>query len=281
MKKFGINLTIVIALFFVSSELVIRICNLTSSIIHKTKRDGFTIYTPGQSGTNVFGNFGDIRAVFRINNQGYNSSIDYDDLFEGRKFAIVGDSYIEGFHEDIDSSIGRRIENILTGIQCHEYGRSGWNAYNYLQLSDKISSHYDKLLIVCDSSDFLYDAPEHHTINNSKIRSMIKKLRLINYLFFNRRISSLFQRKIDNFSKEVNNSNVDHLKRISSFQDKFPDNVVWVWRNGIEAQLTKENNIIVNQHLRPYNFGLLDSHWNSKGRQNCATTIADYVLSEN
>ena len=276
MKRFILHLSILGMILLISSELIIRILNLSRPPLNKIKNEGFTLFAPYQSGEMVFGNFGDIRAKFNINQQGYNSVHDYDELFVGQKYAIVGDSFIEGWHEDVNSSIGRRVENMLPQTRVHEYGRSGWNAHNYLQLCNKVGNKYDQIFVICAVSDFLEERANHHIINSGILKKIVVKSRLFCYLYYNKKYASIFK------SKQPESADVVVRKewpdnQISLLQKKFPDNVVWIWRD-TEASLLLSDTIITIKHdLKPYNYGLLDGHWNSNGRQNAAKTIVALI----
>ena len=277
MKRFISYLLILIIILLITSELIVRIFNLSNTPLNKVKKEDITLSTPYQSGTMVFGNFGDIRAKFKINPQGFNSVYDYDELFIGNKYAIIGDSFVEGYHEDVDSSIGRRIENVLPQTRINEYGRSGWNANNYLQMCNILANQYDQVFVICSVSDFTRESANHHTINNSVLKQIIFKSRLIRYLYYNRKFARLLKNKqpstVDSFV--INKSPHD---KIALLQRKFPENIVWVWRDSEAAAFLKyDNNIAVQHDLKPYNFGLLDGHWNSNGRQNAANTIVAFI----
>lgn len=276
MKRFFLHLSILVVFLLISSEIITRVFNLANMPLKKIKKDGITLYEPYQSGTMVFGNFGDIRAKFNINPQGYNSLSDYNDSFEGFKYAIIGDSFVEGFHENVNKSIGKRAEKILPETQFHEYGRSGWNAHNYLQLCNNIANQYNKIFVICDTSDFMENHPEQHTINTSNIRKLVIKSRLFCYLYYNRKAAAILVPKRLNYIASPSKNHTYEV-RILPFQNKFPSNVVWVWRNSKETKLLSDNNIAIKHDLTPYTFGLFDDHWNSNGRQNAAETISSYI----
>ena len=276
MKKFILYLLSLCIIVLISSELIIRILNLSTSPVYKIIKEGITINTPNQSGEMVFGNFGDIRAKFNINRQGYNSIHNYDELFIGHKYAIIGDSFVEGWHEDVNTSIGRRLENMLPQTRVHEYGRSGWNAQNYLQLCNKLANKYDKIFVICDISDFLHERADHNAVNNSFTKQTLVKSQLFCYLYYNRKVARIFKSKrsdiIDVTLREKRPKN-----DIVLLQRKFPDNVVWIWRDEEASEFLGDTINTIKHDLQPYNYGLLDGHWNGNGRQNTANMIAAFI----
>ena len=70
-------------------------------------------YLPNQGGHYVTGNRRMKYAKFNINDQGFNSFRAYNPTENTTDIALIGDSFIEGFHQDFDKSIGRKIENKL------------------------------------------------------------------------------------------------------------------------------------------------------------------------
>ena len=70
-------------------------------------------YVPNQGGHYVTGNRRRKYAKFNINDQGFNSFRAYNPTENTTDIALIGDSFIEGFHQDFDKSIGRKIETKL------------------------------------------------------------------------------------------------------------------------------------------------------------------------
>lgn len=275
MKRFISHLLILLISLTISSELIVRLFNLAQTPLNRIKKESITLFAPNQSGTMVFGNLGDIRAEFQINPQGFNSVYDYEELFIGRKYAIIGDSFVEGFHENVHNSIGRRIENIMANTRVHEYGRSGWNAHNYLQLCDMLAEQYNQVFVICETADFIEDVPANHTVENSWVKQIFTKSRLLCYLYYNRKVTRIFKNERPEIPDVVKNKSL--YEKIALSQKMFPDNVIWVWRDREAEALLNDSNIMVKHKLTPFNYGLLDGHWNSNGRQNAAETIVAFL----
>ena len=135
MKKFILKTFLYIFLILVTLEITVRVFHLyTEDPPRYIDEYGVEKRVPGSKGYAVTGNRNQDVAEFHINNAGFNSYRDYhptDDKFE---IALIGDSFIEGFHQNYYQSIGQKIENKLKGVEVYEYGYSGYDLANQLQL---------------------------------------------------------------------------------------------------------------------------------------------------
>jgi len=93
----------------------------------------------------VTGNRNQNYSKFRINDSGFNSYREFNPSYEKEEIAIVGDSYIQGFHIDYDNSIGKKIENQIEGIEVYEYGYAGYDLANQLHLISAYKDNFDKI----------------------------------------------------------------------------------------------------------------------------------------
>ncbi|MDG1572717.1 hypothetical protein OZ410_10355 [Robiginitalea sp. M366] len=91
-------------------------------------------WRPGQHGYAVTGNRRQNFSEYRINASGYNSAREYTPDADTLEIALVGDSFIEGFHQDYQASIGRKMEARLPGVQVYEYGYAGYDLADELHL---------------------------------------------------------------------------------------------------------------------------------------------------
>mgnify|MGYP003478122153 FL=1 len=135
MKKFILKTFIYIFLILVALEITVRVFHLyTEDPPRYIDKYGVEKRVPGSKGYAVTGNRNQDVAEYHINNAGFNSYRDYlpsDGKFE---IALIGDSFIEGFHQNYYQSIGKKIENKLKGIEVYEYGYAGYDLANQLQL---------------------------------------------------------------------------------------------------------------------------------------------------
>lgn len=135
MKKFILKTFLYIFLILVALEITIRVFHLyTEDPPRYIDKYGVEKRVPGSTGYAVTGNRNQDMAEFHINNAGFNSYRDFDPTKEKFEIALIGDSFIEGFHQNYYNSIGKKIENKIKGIEVYEYGYSGYDLANQLQL---------------------------------------------------------------------------------------------------------------------------------------------------
>jgi hypothetical protein len=95
---------------------------------------------------------------WRINNDGWNSTVDYapPGTRQGSLVALVGDSFIEGFLTDVDEHVDVYLSHLL-GSQSNVYafGVSGWYLEQLVAVSRYVSSAYvpDLLVVFVDEGD--------------------------------------------------------------------------------------------------------------------------------
>ncbi len=122
-------------LIFLALELVVRVFHLYTEDPPRFI-DEFEVEkrVPGNTGYAVYGNRNQRFSQFRINDQGFNSHRDFLPASDKFEVAITGDSFIEGFHQDVNNSIGNKIEFQLPGIEVYEYGYAGYDLANQMHL---------------------------------------------------------------------------------------------------------------------------------------------------
>ena len=95
--------------------------------------------------------------------------------------AITGDSFIEGFHQDVNNSIGNKIEDQLTGIEVYEYGYAGYDLANQMHLIHAYEEDFkliDEIIVYLNYESDLKRAtysPDYKRIN--MLRSPLFRLR--------------------------------------------------------------------------------------------------------
>lgn len=94
---------------------------------------------------------------WRVNNAGWNSSVDYVSATERRRplIALFGDSYIEGLLTDVDQHIDAYLPKMLPGTDSYAFGLSGWYLEQYLAVSRYAEERYqpDVLVIFINRTD--------------------------------------------------------------------------------------------------------------------------------
>ena len=197
--------------------------------------------------------------------------------------AIIGDSYIEGLHTSIESSIGRRIEKKLNknNIEVHEYGISGWNVYNYLELAKSLQDKYHSIYILLAETDLMGGVPSRAKVTGTPNlpRKIYNRSHILRYLNINR---GVFKRIKLIYHKPTKEQDIhSSYDQYADYQiiSKFPDNCIFLYEeNKLHPQKDIKTKFIQIEHnLVPVDYGLQDRHWNNNGRENCANTITKNI----
>ncbi|WP_418603854.1 hypothetical protein [Hwangdonia sp.] len=103
-------------------------------------------YLPKQQGYYVTGNRRMKYAKYNINDSGFNSYKEYNPSNTTTDIALIGDSFIEGFHQDYHRSIGKKIETKLKNtVNVFEYGHSGYDLADQLHLIQAYQEHFKNI----------------------------------------------------------------------------------------------------------------------------------------
>jgi len=156
MKRFIKEIIILFLFTYLIGELICQLFPIVSDIPIRGNRDGFYLLKENQSGIYIRGKFPRwINAEYSINNHGFNSSKDYFfDTNLKSKIALIGDSFVEGFQVDVTKSIGRLIENTKLNYEIYEFGISGFNFFDYIELYEKYNlQNFKKVFIILDKDD--------------------------------------------------------------------------------------------------------------------------------
>ncbi|MDD7885845.1 hypothetical protein [Flavivirga sp. 57AJ16] len=147
MKIFIAKTLLYSLLIFVFLEGLTRIFHLYQQYPASRINDlNVEVNTPNQKGYYVTGNRRMNFAKFNINSSGFNSYREFTPTKETNEIALIGDSFIEGLHQDYFNSIGRKVENRLDdGTEVYEYGYSGYDLADQLHL---ISAYKEKFELI-------------------------------------------------------------------------------------------------------------------------------------
>lgn len=99
----------------------------------------------GKTGIWSAGKFAQQRARWRINNDGWKSSRDFDSLRHDRieRIAIIGDSYIEAWQVDNDKAYPELLNDSLgSTYEVYRFGVSGQPLSQYLHIARYVDSVY-------------------------------------------------------------------------------------------------------------------------------------------
>lgn len=135
MKKFILKSSFYIFLILLALEGLVRILHLYAEDPPRfIDQYGVEKRVPEHTGYAVTGNRNQNFSEFHINKAGFNSYREFEPNKDNYEVALIGDSFIEGFHQDYDSSIGKRIEEKVKGIAVYEYGYAGYDLANQMYL---------------------------------------------------------------------------------------------------------------------------------------------------
>ncbi len=125
-------------------ELIVRLFHLTKDYpVRYVDEFGVEKWVPNQKGFAVTGIRRQNFSEYRINNSGYNSYREFSPTQDQVEIALVGDSFIEGFHQHYANSIGKKIENRLKDVDVYEYGYAGYDLADQLHMINIYKNTFD------------------------------------------------------------------------------------------------------------------------------------------
>ncbi|WP_029489778.1 hypothetical protein [Aquimarina agarivorans] len=146
-------------------------------------------WVPNQTGISVTGIRRQNSAKYRINTNGFNSYREFDPSKETFELALVGDSFIQGFHQDYDNSIGKKIENVTSDINVFEYGYAGYDFADQIHLIHAYKNDFDLIDAIVIYIDFntdlkrgTYQVIEDRVALQSPLNNILKKCKLLVYI---------------------------------------------------------------------------------------------------
>lgn len=190
MKKLVIKLGVYSFLILISLEILVRIFYLgedkPSRFVDEKRVEK---WVPNQEGYNVTGNRNQNFIRYNINSSGFNSYQEFEPTKDGVEVALVGDSFIEGFHQPYRISIGRKVEQKLNDeIKVFEYGYSGYDMADQLHLInaykedfDLIDRIYIKMKFYNDLERGEYFVQKSRLNLESPVNKLLKKSKLLIY----------------------------------------------------------------------------------------------------
>ncbi len=246
-------------IFFVLLEIVSRIffpgSNRPKSIYDEDTRIVKYSRDYGTRGLWTTGNFAQQRARWRINNDGWNSPIDYfSEKKPGvKRIAVIGDSYIEAWQVSAEDKYPSILDEALgDGYEVYSFGVSASPLSQYLHMSRYVEKKYDPDIYVFNliHNDFhesingLAYIPMYLTIKfdsdstysevqpvkpertHTKVPGgeILRKSSLFRYLYYNLNLMERFRSK-DAGAKEVEMNvavkdimdNKDSLQRVTHY----------------------------------------------------------------
>ncbi|WP_136465456.1 hypothetical protein [Flagellimonas onchidii] len=182
MKKFFIKIVWYTFLVLLVLEVLVRVFHLYTEDpprfideLNVEKR------VPGHNGYTVTGNRNQNFSEFNINDAGFNSHREFTPSKAKYEIAIIGDSFIEGFHQDYYDSTGKKIEKILDSVEVYEYGYAGYDLANQMHLIHAYKEDFeliDKIIIYLNyESDLERGEYEPNFGRIAMLSSMVFKIR--------------------------------------------------------------------------------------------------------
>ncbi|MFS4481943.1 hypothetical protein ACKGJY_02915 [Hyunsoonleella sp. 2307UL5-6] len=318
MKKLFLKCFFYAILIVLALEVYVRIFHLTKDYPSRYV-DEFEVekWVPNQSGFSVTGNRRQNFSEYHINNYGFNSYHEYNPTEEKVEVALVGDSFIEGFHQNYYNSIGKKVENRLEHIEIYEFGYAGYDFADQIHLVDSYKKEFDLIDSVIFGLKFENDLTraEYNVVQDrmqleSPLYKKLRKIKLLGYLLsigvldpvkqLPNKVISFINREPDDkkvlseqerllIESEKHNTYVENFKILTKKynynKEKF---VLLIDENAtpkVFLDYLKQHNfkyIDFSKHLQasktPTNL-IYDKHWNNNGRKIIAKVIAEYITN--
>lgn len=288
MRKFILHLLLFGVLMICAAEIFLQLSGLASDVMDRElTEDQILVFQPDKSGYRTRGMRAEINAHYHINAQGWNSTLDYDQV-DSTSIAIVGDSYIAGFWNDVDSTVAACLQQLIsevnTGVEVHSYGHPGANFYDYENLTPILRDKgYRYIYIYMGAKDFNGKKPSFTGQTKPDVRTGIRywyrKSALLRYLNVNFGIKEILaskKSKRKQHHQAVEEGKTRALARLNAFSDK---TVVFFYEDDFFDEVNIFQPLLKISHvLQPIDHGF-NKHWNVNGNKNAATTIFQHWLN--
>ena len=308
MKKLFFKMCIYTFLILIVLEIFVRVFHLTKD--YPTRYvDAFGVekWAPNQNGYSVTGNRRQNFSKFNINSFGYNSYREFTPSKDKKEIALVGDSFIEGFHQDYTNSIGKKMEQTLHGVEVYEYGYAGYDLADQLHLIKQYKQQFDLIDYVIIGLDFDTDLSRGtYEVVEDRIRlesGKYKAIRQVKLLIYMQAIGvfdppkKLYKYLTSHNSEENNKETIEqeeaiyskHFNNFKSLINTYGfDTSRFVFL--LDSEKTPESFLeylndnhykyidfskALNEYSKPVSL-IYDQHWNDLGRSIVANTICDY-----
>ncbi len=175
------------------------------------------------------------RGRWQINNAGWNSEIDYKPAGERERplIALIGDSFVEGLHVDVDETIAAVLRRRLgPAWDVYGFGMSGASLSQYLLMSRYVARHFAPevmvfIIIHNDLNESLRELiPQDHMLQvsladgafsevapkpyrPSPVRRLLRRSALVRYVTLNARLAQFVSRIASGGEKRPFRSNVE------------------------------------------------------------------------
>ena len=294
MRFFYREIIITLLMTLVIGEILCRLLPIVPDIPERINKKGYYMLKENQKGKYIRGKFPKwLEASYSINNLGFVSAVDYYlDEENENKIAIVGDSFVESFQVNESQSIGRLIEKANPALKVYEFGFSGYNFYDFINIYKEYNlDTFGYVFIILDKTDVLANESskiiftETLKLKEKFFRGIYDNFYFFKYLNWNH----AFIRELIKLPSKINPRNFQSNKftknlkpaPISPFVEG--KNIFLVLKSDKDTILRSYypdlDFISINQKLKPFNFGF-DKHWNLNGRKNVAETLIQWIKNQ-
>lgn len=321
MKKFILKSALYIFMILLLLEGVVRVLHLyTEDPPRIIDEYGVERRVANHTGYAVTGNRNQNFSKFHINKAGFNSHREFEPSREKYEVALVGDSFIEGFHQDYNSSTAKRIEEKVGGIEVYKYGYAGYDFANQMHLVHAYKNDFeliDEIILYLNyKNDLDRDVYEPNQARINMLSSTLFKIRdNIKLLSYGSKIGiveplkklaqggnafgeakSSYQTNTLNDEEEEAKRRAEDDKRIANFQSLIDLYGLDKSKTAILLDSRKTStrflDFLNQQGICYIDFAdrfmqskkptnlIYDYHWNSHGRELIAEEIAAYVFNK-
>lgn len=313
MGKLVKKLVVYSLLILIVLEVLVRVFHLHNQLPARTiDENGYYSWVPGETGYGVYGNRRQSFSEYKINKSGYNSYREFKPTADSKEIAIVGDSFVEGFHQDYFNSIGKKIEDQLPEYEVYEYGYRGTDLAQQLYMMSANKETFDLIdhvvVVFKYENDLKRDEFKFKKIGSSfpileysKLATYIQNIGLsdpVREIFKDaqKTVKRIKSKKGRNKSKKnVIDQDSLYLENFKGMVSKYginKDKTTFlldsrVTNGNFIAHLRKEKIKFIDYakpfektNNKPTNL-IYDHHWNNLGRTIIANEIVEYVKNVN
>ncbi|TAI48562.1 hypothetical protein [Flagellimonas allohymeniacidonis] len=297
--------------FFLCFELLVRAFHLHNQRpIRYLDEQDVEKWVPHQEGYSVVGNRRQNVGHYRINSFGFNSVYDsYRPKESEKSVALIGDSFIEGFHQDFDNSLGQKIEGKLkSNSKVFEFGYAGYDFADQLHLIHSYSVLFDDMDQVLIYMRFIDDLERSEYEVSSRlsldtpISRLAKHFKSIVYLkdiglldpvthaiskLGNLRAKNRVSDSTEETESDITFARIQNFKDLVDFYDYDKSKNVLL----VDYRLCPSEflDFLKENEFKTIDFGeslarsksptdlIYDQHWNDHGRELIAKEIANYL----
>lgn len=291
MQKFILQLLIFGVVLLVVGEVFLRWSGLASDVVaRQLNADKMLVFTPNASGYCTRGMRAEVQPPYHINAQGWNSRTDYNRI-DSNTIAVVGDSFVAGFWNDVDSTVAACLQGLLRdvspSIEVHSYGHPGANLRDYENLVPYLKNKgYRHLYVYIDAKDFSDEPPyfTHKTTGDDRgsIHSWLIRSALYRYVNVNLDVSALLTARSTKRARHnlaVKEGKEVAIRRLNAFPDEGLD-VVFFYQDAFFEDIKTPSTLLrVTHTLQPIDHGF-NRHWNTNGNRNAAMTLFEFEIEK-